>query len=448
MSVPPHGLRSAKNPQLEVPRHRARLHREGHHPLRARRRAAAPTRASPTISSSSTRGRCWRCRPWRWCSPLRATGSSSKESTADYSKVLHGEQYLTLHRPLPAAGNGRRPRPHRRPARQGQGQRRGPLRRAHHRRQGERRDRRHPDLDRMLRRRRLRRQARPAAWPHKLPDGPPTRHLDIKTHANSALIYRLSGDRNPLHADPKAAVAGGFKTPILHGLCTYGVAGRAHRQGLLRQRPGAAQEPAGALLLARIPRRDHPYGDVARRRAHLVPRPRGRARRGGPQQRAGDGGRLIILSRDAASAWQIWQRRRAACGASVGDRSRARQTPPPRRAERVSASAVVRGLRPAQGSGANSWRVFLPPPGGGEHARSGGEKARGAPKRAALSSRRLVDDRLGDRGPHDGNVGIGERHHDFLARQCPRDVGRQLLGLAPIALRRLRLELRQHLPRQ
>lgn len=59
---------------------------------------------------------------------------------------------------------------------------------------------------------------------HALPERAPDLCVDLPTLPQQALIYRLSGDYNPLHADPKVARAAGFERPILHGLCTLGVA--------------------------------------------------------------------------------------------------------------------------------------------------------------------------------------------------------------------------------
>jgi acyl dehydratase len=68
---------------------------------------------------------------------------------------------------------------------------------------------------------------REAPAPHAPPARAPDGVCDLPTRPEMALIYRLSGDVNPLHADPEFAKAAGFPRPILHGLATFGVAGHA-----------------------------------------------------------------------------------------------------------------------------------------------------------------------------------------------------------------------------
>jgi acyl dehydratase len=63
--------------------------------------------------------------------------------------------------------------------------------------------------------------------PHPLPTRAPDAVCDFGTRPEAALIYRLSGDYNPLHSDPAVAKAAGFDRPILHGLGTFGVSGHA-----------------------------------------------------------------------------------------------------------------------------------------------------------------------------------------------------------------------------
>lgn len=67
----------------------------------------------------------------------------------------------------------------------------------------------------------------PSGPKHEMPSRAPDHEVTYQTRPDQALLYRLSGDRNPLHSDPEFAKMAGFPRPILHGLCTYGFTGRA-----------------------------------------------------------------------------------------------------------------------------------------------------------------------------------------------------------------------------
>lgn len=73
----------------------------------------------------------------------------------------------------------------------------------------------------------------PPAPPPALPDRAPDAVCELPSLPQAALIYRLSGDRNPLHVDPAVAATAGFPRPILHGLCTLGMAGHAVMRTML-----------------------------------------------------------------------------------------------------------------------------------------------------------------------------------------------------------------------
>jgi acyl dehydratase len=94
---------------------------------------------------------------------------------------------------------------------------------------------------------------RGTAEPWELPDRAPDHKVTQQTRPEQALLYRLSGDRNPLHADPAFAARGGFTRPILHGLCTYGFTGRALLHELCGSDPARFRSMSGRFSRPVLP---------------------------------------------------------------------------------------------------------------------------------------------------------------------------------------------------
>jgi acyl dehydratase len=90
-----------------------------------------------------------------------------------------------------------------------------------------------------------------ASW--QLPDRAPDYKVTQQTRPEQALLYRLSGDRNPLHTDPAFASRGGFSRPILHGLCTYGITGRVLLHELCGSDPARFSSMSGRFSSPVLP---------------------------------------------------------------------------------------------------------------------------------------------------------------------------------------------------
>jgi acyl dehydratase len=89
--------------------------------------------------------------------------------------------------------------------------------------------------------------------PADLPARPPDATFGAGTRPDQALLYRLSGDRNPLHTDPEFSLRGGFDRPILHGLATYGITGRILFNALCGSDPKRFRAIAGRFTAPVFP---------------------------------------------------------------------------------------------------------------------------------------------------------------------------------------------------
>ncbi len=86
------------------------------------------------------------------------------------------------------------------------------------------------------------------SWCALLSRRTPDATVEEKTSEDLAALYRLNGDYNPLHIDPDFAAMGGFPKPILHGLCSFGVAGKHVLQSYAQGRPAALKSIKASLF--------------------------------------------------------------------------------------------------------------------------------------------------------------------------------------------------------
>ncbi len=96
----------------------------------------------------------------------------------------------------------------------------------------------------------------PSGPRNEAPDRDPDASVTYTTRPEQALVYRLSGDRNPLHSDPQFAALAGFDRPILHGLCTYGFTGRALLHELCDSDPARFRSMEGRFSSPVMPGED------------------------------------------------------------------------------------------------------------------------------------------------------------------------------------------------
>lgn len=89
--------------------------------------------------------------------------------------------------------------------------------------------------------------------PWERPERQPDVRVSAGTRPDQALLYRLSGDRNPLHSDPAFAARAGFPRPILHGLCTFGYTGRLLLHALCASDPARFRSLRGRFSRPVLP---------------------------------------------------------------------------------------------------------------------------------------------------------------------------------------------------